>query len=414
MKKRALALLCACLLACSLPAQAVTNPPASYTAQDASYTLTCPAGWAAYDSDGMPDALRALGDEPAYLMASTFLYGNGVTESPSFLFKDGEIAIMNLMLETMSQPVTNAEMGALYEGLLDLYRDRTGFAEAPASATAPREDSRGVRWLSGSCTFSKDGTDWLVVSLLGAKGNVVIHLALLTPQATAAENQTALEAVQASLQLAEGRDTAVGSGKQTYGALQIDEALEPYYGDDRRAYVDVGECMMYAIPAEWIGLYPNNLQDELAAVTGAGKPYSQPMAKLIQDLYDGYSATILTADRTGVLVSTYFELNEMKTWKAQAPQIMAEIEALITNLDGFEQRVNGPALAEDGSVPDLLVYEYVQTIHGQKWRVLAGFIPYQAYLPSALLYTPEGTMTDALRAEFANTMHSMQAGLPLQ
>ena len=267
-----------------------------------------------------------------------------------------------------------------------------------------------MRWLERGFTFTDSGSQWEAVYLLGVKGKLLIRLSMLAPKTTAQEDRQALNDVKKTLVLKPGRENAGITFKTLYGQFRIDEDKTVCYQNGHNGYVDVGECLVYAVPLDWIALFDRNLEEELAAVKAMDASQAEAFTTLVRDLYASYSATLLTPDRKGVLVSLYLDLEPMKTWKSQAKQLISELNDSLPDTPGFQRMLAAPD-PSSAQPPDTLVYEYAAKMYGQSWRVLLGFIRYEDYLPGVFLYVPEGALSDALRAEFSNTLHSMQAGI---
>ncbi len=414
MKKRVLALLCACLLACCQPALAVTRKPAAaFTEGDGSYTLQCPDGWLACNWEDTLTLMDTLQDEPFYTLLNYFMFYQGLMDSPTYLFKNGEPAVISLMLTSNGQSITDEALAADFARTLDWFSVYEAFTPSQPEAAAPAQDKNGVRWLERGFTFTDSGSQWEAVCLLGVKGKLLIRLSMLAPKATAQKDRQALNAVKTTLALKPGRENAGIAFKTLYGQFRIDDDKTVCYQNGHNGYVDVGECLIYAVPLDWIALFDRNLEEELAAVSAMDASQANAYTSLVRELYASYSATLLTPDRKGVLVSLYLDLDPMKTWKSQAKQLIVELSDGLRGAPGFQRMVASP---DSGSAqpPETLVYEYVVNVYGQSWRVLLGFIRYGAYLPGVFLYVPEGALSDALRAEFSNTLRSMQAGIAVE
>jgi hypothetical protein len=352
-------------------------------------------------------------DSPFYTLHNNFMFSQGLMDSPTYLFKNGEPAVISLMLTNNGQTMTDEALAADFARTLDWFSVYEAFAPSQPEAATPTQDKNGVRWLERGFTFIDSGSQWEVVCLLGVKGKLLIRLSMLTPKTTSQENRQTLNALKTTIVLKPGRENAGITYKTLYGQFRIDDDKTVCYQNGHNAYVDVGECLVYAVPLDWIALFDRNLEEELAAVTALDASQANAYRSLVRDLYDSYSATLLTPDRKGALVSLYFDLDPMITWKSQAKQLIGELSDGLRGSSGFQRMVASPD-PDSAQPPDTLVYEYVVKGYGQSWRVLLGFIRYGAYLPGVLLYVPEGALSDTLRAEFSNTLRSMQAGIAVE
>lgn len=414
MKKQMLALLCACLLTFCLPAQAVSNKAAAtFTESDGSYTLQCPKGWAAYNWADSAAHMGAQQDEPFGTLFSYFMYYQGLMDSPTYLFKNGAPAVISLMLTNYGQRMSDAELAADSARTLGLFRVYEALTPTQPEAAPPAQAQNGVRWLEYGFTFVHSGTQWEAVCLLGVKGKLLIRLNMLTPKATAQEDRQALHTVQETFALTPGREDAGITFQTLYGQFRIDDDKVACYQNGHNGYVDVGERLVYAVPLDWIALFESNLNDELAAITDRGTPQAKAFATVVNSLYSQYSATLLTPDRQGVLVSAYNDLDPMKSWNLEARKLVGDVRESLLSIPGFVRMVAAPDLSS-AETPDTLVFEYIVHLEGYDWQALLGYIPYGAYLPCISLCVPEGGMSDALRAEFANTLRSVQAGIPVE
>lgn len=416
LKKLLLVLVSICLLVAGIPLSSRAMPNETLTtAANGDYLFYYPDGWLYCSGDNVKDGLDLLTSNSSYLLLNTFLFGNGVHEGTSYLFKKDGTAILTIYTTMLEAAVTDEDLLNLTAQQISSFQYYENFyTDTSENGAALLDlDSWGIRWLIRSCQFNDGDVQWFSISIVGAREKQAIHLNLLSPTAQGDEDSSSLVSVLQSF-VPKLDPFSEGSPETSdYSMIEIDTAKKAYYHNGHTAYVDKEAHTLYAIPEGWIGLFDYNRSDELDAVEKAGKPYSPALAALSDSLYDMYSATILTDDLLGVLVSASDDRDDSVAWREEVLDRIAYFDNAILGLNGFDSMVSQPGDAADPGKLNMLVYEYRQNIAEEPWRVLAGFVPYGKQLVSIFLYRHEGDMTDALRAEFQNTLLSVQAGILL-